>query len=179
VGAVPNPTSAGYVEIHDSTISTNLDAGDKGGGVYNYGLLDMVNVTIKDNHNGLYLTGAGEVARLANSVLDNPGFLSCDGTGAQPNSADYNYVTDNSCNLSQPHDTQGAALNAMLGPLTTGPIAFTYFHAPLPGSPLINHSGPGCSLTDQLYALRPDACDIGAVEFHGLLPRIFVALVRR
>jgi hypothetical protein len=48
---------------------------------------------------------------------------------------------------------------------------------PLAGSPLINHGGPACSLTDQIYAPRPDACDIGAIEFGGLLPRLFVPLI--
>jgi hypothetical protein len=139
----------------------------------------MVNVTIKDNQNGLYDFGSGEIARLQNSVLDNSSGLNYDGNGTLPTSSGFNYSTDNSCGLSGFHDTQGAGLNAMLGPLITGPVAFTYYHAPQPGSPLINHAGPGCSPTDQLYALRPDACDIGAVEFDGLLPRIFVPLISK
>ncbi len=179
VAGAPNPDSAGYVEIHDSTISSNLAAGGHSGGLYNAALLDLVNVTIKDNQYGLFDTGLSTIARLQNIVLDNAGGQNCAGDGPTPSSAGYNYSTDTSCALAGQHDTQGPALNAMLGPLTTGPRTITYYHAPLPGSPLIDHAGPGCSPTDQLYALRPNACDIGAVEFGGLLPRIFVPLVLR
>jgi hypothetical protein len=179
VSGAPHPDSAGYVEIHDSTISSNQATGGQSGGVYNAALLDLVNVTIKDNQIGLFDTGLGTIARLQNSVLDNGGGQNCAGDGLTPSSAGYNYSTDTSCALAGQHDTQGAALNAMLGLLSTGPQSITYYHSPLPGSPLINHAGPGCSPTDQLNALRANACDIGAVEFGGLLPRIFISLALR
>jgi hypothetical protein len=193
--ALPNPDSAGYVEIHDSTISGNLSTNRFGGGINNAGLLDLVNVTLADNHvsagsvqaaptvgsdAGLFDTKAGTIARLQNSVLDNPGGLSCsdDGSAGAPTSAGYNYATDNSCGLAGFHDTQGNGLNAMLGALTQAG-SFTSYQPPLAGSPLINQAGPGCSVTDQRHALRAGACDIGAIEFGGLLPRLFVPLLKR
>jgi hypothetical protein len=60
------------------------------------------------------------------------------------------------------------------GPLTSDPNGLTAYNLPLPGSPLINHGPQSCAPTDQRGALRPDACDIGAVEFGGLLPRFLV-----
>jgi hypothetical protein len=47
------------------------------------------------------------------------------------------------------------------------------------GSSLINTARPVCSPRDQRGAIRPDACDKGAVEFGGLLPRIFAPLLRK
>ena len=178
---LPDPTDGGYVEIRDATISSNLATNHHSGGIDNSALLDLRNVTIKDNHYGLWNSNGskGATARLQSTVLDNAGGANCDGDGTLPASGGYNYSTDNSCALSGFQDTQGVGLNAELGPLTAGLFVITQFHVPLAGSPLINNGGPGCSITDQRGALRPDACDIGAVEFGGLLPRMYIPLVRR
>ena len=138
-------------------------------------------MTIKDNQYGLWdENGAkGTVGRLQSTVLDNFGGLNCDGDGTMPSSGGNNYSTDNSCALSGFQDTQGTGLNAMLGPLTTDPAVFSQFHMPLAGSPLIDKGGPGCSPTDQRYAPRTDACDIGAIEFGALLPRVYMPLILR
>jgi hypothetical protein len=47
----------------------------------------------------------------------------------------------------------------------------------LAGSPLINTGYSNCPARDQRGALRPDACDIGAVEFGGLLTRAYLPMV--
>jgi hypothetical protein len=67
----------------------------------------------------------------------------------------------------------------MLGPLQNDGTGTTYYHLPLPGSPLINTGYSGCPVLDQRSASRPDACDIGAVEYGGLLPRVYVPLLMK
>ena len=69
----------------------------------------------------------------------------------------------------------------LLGPLANngGP---TFYRVPQvnppPGSPAIDN-GSGRPATDQRGAARPvgPACDIGAVEYGALLPRLFLPLV--
>src|SRR5579859_834767 len=189
VGAVPDPSDGPYVEVHDSTISGNLSTWGFGGGINNSGLLDLVNVTVADNHTsplpppnsaaGLYAVITGTVTRLQNSVLDNPGVNCFSDAGADaPTSGGSNYATDTTCGLSGFHDTQGEGLNPMLGSLTHD-NSFTNYQMPQPGSPLIDQINGGCSPTDQIFALRRGNCDIGAVEFDGLLPRIYVPLMRK
>jgi hypothetical protein len=104
--------------------------------------------------------------------LDNPGYLNCDGDGTPVTSNGYNHSNDNSCALAGPGDQNGLGLDPKLGPRQ---VSFTAFHLPLAGSPLIN-AATNCSLFDQRYALRPDACDIGAVEFGGLLARAYAPI---
>ena len=185
--ALPDPTDGPYVEIHDSTISGNLNKSPYGAGINNAGLLDLVNVTLANNlaspgfaDVGVCDNITGTVTRVENTVLDNPSGTNCssDAFAALPNSADFNYSTDTSCGLSGSHDTQGSGLNAMLGPLTHAG-SFTDYLMPLLGSPLIDQAGPGCSPLDQRYALRHNGCDIGAIESDGLLPRIFVPLIQK
>jgi len=43
----------------------------------------------------------------------------------------------------------------------------------------INDEPDGWNINDGCGATRPDACDVGAVEFGGLLPRIFAPLMRK
>jgi len=179
--ALPDPTDGPFVEIHDSTISGNLSTSGFGGGINNFGLLDLVNVTVGGNHQGLYNTskpGSSAVARLENTVLDNLPGGNCGGDGTLPSSAGFNYSTDASCGLAGTGDQEGLGLNAMLGPLTNAD-SFTSYQMPQPGSPLINQIANGCSATDQRFALRVGQCDIGAIEFGGLLPRIFVPLIKK
>ncbi len=179
VGAVPQPSSGGYVEVRDTTLSTNTASGGQGGGLYNDGEVDLGNVTIKDNTNGIFNFGNGEVTRIHNTVLQNSGSLNCDGDGTLPTSAGGNFSTDNSCGLTAPSDRQGTGLDPLLGPLANDSASFTSYHLPQAGSPLINAAVSPCSPTDQRYALRPDACDIGAVEYGGLLPRDYVPMIIR
>jgi len=77
-----------------------------------------------------------------------------------------------------PNSQTGTGLDPKLGPLTSDPSGFTSYRLPLVGSPLIN-AGFNCLARDQRGASRPDACDIGAVEFGGLLPRAFIPQAAR
>jgi predicted outer membrane repeat protein len=173
----PTPDDAAYVEIGDTTVSGNLATGQHSGGIENSARLDLRSVTLKDNYYGLYSEN-GAASLLRSDALDNPGQANCDGDGSLPQSEGHNLATDASCNLAAAANDQ-IGVPAQLGPLTSDPLVFTEFHLPLPASPLINQAGPGCAPTDQRYAVRPDACDIGAIEFGGLLPRLFVPLIRR
>lgn len=155
------------VRVVNTTFSGNVASDGKGGGIFNNGTLELVNVTLKNNTNGVFNFGFSETTLLRNSVLDNPGYLNCDGDGTPVTSGGYNFSNDNSCLLAGPGDQSGLGLDPKLGPRQ---ISFTAFHLPLAGSPLIN-AATNCSPFDQRYALRPDACDIGAVEFGGLLAR--------
>ncbi len=52
--------------------------------------------------------------------------------------------------------------------------------APLPGSPAINAGeAAACPARDQRGAARVGVCDVGAVEYGAVLPRIYVPLVAR
>jgi predicted outer membrane repeat protein len=179
VSSGPAPSVGGYVEVHDTTISTNTASSGQGGGVYNSGLLNLQSTTIKDNTNGIFNFGNGEVMRIVNSVLQNPNSLNCDGDGTLPSSAGGNFSTDNSCAFTALKDQQGVGLDPKLGPLTVDTFNITFYHMPQAGSPLINAATPECSPQDQRHALRSGTCDIGAVEFGGLLPRIYAPLIMR
>lgn len=180
VGSGPTAGVGGYVEVHDTTFSTNTAGSGQGGGVFNsFGLINLGHVTIKDNSNGMFNTGAGAGTRMFNTVLDNPGSLNCDGDGTLPSSAGGNYSNDNSCGLTGPNDTQGAGLDPKLGPLTRDPAGLTSYHVPAADSPLVDAAVPPCSTMDQRRALRGSACDIGAVEYGGLLPLAYLPLVNR
>jgi Chlamydia polymorphic membrane protein (Chlamydia_PMP) repeat len=178
--AGPQIAVGGYVEVHDSTFGANT-ATIAGGGLFNSGLLNLQGVTIKDNSNGIY---GATVVRMSDTVLQNPGGLNCD--GSLPFSAGGNFSTDNSCGLSHPNDRQGTGLDPKLGPLTKDTFGLTSYYMPQARvridtklfkglialdltSPLINTAVPPCSPRDQRGASRPDACDIGAVEYGGLL----------
>ncbi len=163
------------VRVANTTFSGNAVSDSKGGGIFNNGTLELVNVTLKGNTNGVFNFGASESTLMRNSVLDNPGYLNCDGDGTPVTSGGYNHSNDNSCALTGPGDQSGLGLDPKLGPRQ---VSFTAFHLPLPGSPLIN-AAINCSPFDQRYALRPDACDIGAVEFGGLLARAYAPITLR
>lgn len=175
-GGALNVSGAGVpVRVVNTTFSGNVVSNSQGGGIFNNGTLELVNVTLKNNTNGVFNFGTGEITQMRNSVLDNPGYLNCDGDGTPVTSNGYNYSNDNSCALAGPGDQSGLGLDPKLGPRQVG---FTAFHLPLAGSPLIN-AAVNCSPLDQRYALRPDACDIGAVEFGGLLARAYAPITVR
>jgi hypothetical protein len=166
------------VLVHDSTFYSNVVTATQGGGILNSGFIELRNVTLEGNTNGVSNMGAGESMHLANTVLHNQG-LNCDGDGTKPQTGGYNFASDLTCSLTQDGDVEGAGLDPLLGPLEALSSTPTQFFIPLPGSPLINTVGAYCSPRDQRGALRPDACDKGAIEYRGMLPRVFVPLVRR
>lgn len=167
LGAGPSPTDGPYVRVQSVTLSGNSATTNQGGAVYNYGRMELYSTTIVTNTNGVFSVLNGNT-RFRSSVLQNPGSLNCDGDGTASISDDgANFSTDNSCVL--PGSQTGTGLDPLLGPLETDTPGPTSYHMPLAGSPLIN-AGFNCPERDQRGALRPDACDIGAVEFGGLLP---------
>ena len=87
------------------------------------------------------------------------------------------FSTDNSCPFAAIKDQQGPGLDPKLGPLTIDPLGITFYHMPQADSPLLNAAAAGCTDRDQRYALRPNACDIGAVEFGGLAFRVYTPLL--
>ncbi|HXF69231.1 MAG TPA: choice-of-anchor Q domain-containing protein [Thermoflexus sp.] len=181
VSAGPNGTEGGYVEIHDATLSTNTASNGQGGGLYNAALTNLQGVTIKDNSSGIFTfrPSGSKVTRMNDTVLQNPNGLNCDGDGTLPTSAGGNFSTDNSCGLTGSGDRQGIGLDPKLGALMQDPLGITYYHMPQTGSPLINAAVPPCSPRDQRGALRLDACDIGAAEYGGLVPLLYLPLIVR
>ena len=159
---------SGYAHLESVTFSGNRSTTSRGGGVYNQGNLELYFSTLADNTNGVHSV-SGANTRLRGSALHNPGYTNCGSEGTVQYSNDgANHIGDDSC---------GVQFTAKGDP-RLGTLQFerqeqywsTFFHVPLAGSPLIN-LGPGtCPERDQRGALRPDACDIGAVEFGGLTP---------
>jgi len=175
--------TGGAVQVLDSTITGNSSQGNtRGGGLFNNGAqVNLRNDTIVENGNGTFNTGAGVILSTTNSVYWNDGSLNCDDTGPGITSLGGNYSSDLSCDFASSHDETNNGVDP-LGPRIIDPVdalqALVYY-LPKPGSSIINTALPVCSLHDQRQALRPDACDKGAVEFGGLLPRIFVALLSK
>ena len=155
-----NSQDPSFVTLTSVTIARNMAnlRLKHGGGYYNLGISVLKNVTIKDNTNGIYNTGLSQL-NIYNTVLDNPNSLNCDG-GTPLTLGGHNLSTDTSCGVEQNN------VPAQLGPpaLNTDGINQTLYYLPLAGSPLIN-AAAGCPTLDQRGAPRPDACDIGAVEY--------------
>jgi len=173
LGAGPSPSSGPYVRVQSVTVSNNTATNNQGGGVHNTGRVELYFTTIVSNTNGVFSVLSGNT-RFRSSVLHNPGSLNCDSDGSVQISNDAaNHVTDNSCG---PQFTVVGG-DPLLGPLQSDGTGTTYYHLPLAGSPLINTGYSSCPVRDQRGALRPDACDIGAVEYGGLLPRVYVPLI--
>ncbi len=159
----------------NSTISGNRSVAC-GGGIYDHGVLRLVNCTISDNHTtgeggGVYVRGhldyvntiiAGNAGKGGNCVVGGPGGYRGMGSVGTNNN---NLVEGGSCDPDHSGDPK-------LGPLADNG-GDTKTHALLPGSPAIDAiSVVSCTLpTDQRGALRPIAqispdtpCDIGAFE---------------
>ena len=75
---VPDPT---FVNATSVTFSGNKAGSGQGGGIYTSSFSVFKNLTIKDNTNGIFNAGNVVTTHLGNSVLDNPGYLNCDGGG--------------------------------------------------------------------------------------------------
>jgi hypothetical protein len=180
-GGLANSAGVGpgsEVVVLDSTFYSNTVDTGQGGAILNTALMELRNLTLEGNSSGVSNSGSAEQMQMANTVLHNVG-LNCDGDGTKPVSLGGNFSTDNSCNLASAGDAQGITLDPLLGPIDSIPQYLTKFFIPLPGSPLINTAQVACSLHDQRNAARPNACDRGAIEFGGLLSRVYVPLVRR
>ncbi len=171
---ITDHTIGGYVGVHDVTLSGNTATGGLGGGVYNSGLAQLYSVTFKDNSSGLY-NESGADGRWRSSVLQDAG-ANCQGQA--PTDDGFNFATDLTCAF--PNSTQATGLDPKLGPLASDGLLETYYHLPAADSPLVNHGPPNpsqCEAGDQRELPRTDRCDIGAVEYRGPLPLIWLPLV--
>jgi predicted outer membrane repeat protein len=175
--ALPAGLFAGYVQVRSATFSGNTASSNHGGGIYNFSSgVELYSTTIVSNTNGVFSASSGNT-RFRNSVLQNPGSLNCDGDGTASISDDArNFSTDSTCPL--PISQTGPGLDPRLGLLVVDPIGGTSYHMPLSDSPLIN-AGFNCPPRDQINALRVGECDIGAVEFGGLIDRMRLPIVTR
>jgi predicted outer membrane repeat protein len=173
IGAGP-ATDPTLVKVTSVTFGGNKTGSSQGGGIYNNsGYILLKNLTIKDNINGLFNTGTF-TTHLGNSVLDNPGSLNCDGNGLPLSLDGNNLSTDNSCLVE--HYPVPAQLGLRV--INTNGINQTRYFPPLAGSPLINAT-TGCPTLDQRGASRPNACDIGAVEYGGIAWHIYSPLIEK
>jgi predicted outer membrane repeat protein len=147
-------------------LSGNSASSGQGGGVLNSGQVELYSTTIVSNTGGGVYSINRSNTRFRDTVLQNPDGLNCGGDGtAQISDDTHNFSADTSCVLQS--SQTGANLDPKLGPLTQDSNDLTSFHLPLAGSPLID-AGSDCPALDQRGASRPNACDIGAVEFAGL-----------
>ncbi|MGI9603176.1 MAG: hypothetical protein ACR2QE_14915 [Acidimicrobiales bacterium] len=121
--------------------------------------------TVTDNNDG-GVNGPGATHLMASVIADQASGADCSGPTT---SADHNVDSDNTCGLSQPNDSAGAAVD--LGALSSpGPALFPG-HPPI-GSPLVDSVPVGvlaCGgpvVADQHERVRPagSACDVGALE---------------
>ncbi|MFN8633042.1 MAG: choice-of-anchor Q domain-containing protein [Chloroflexota bacterium] len=145
------------------TISSN--AGGSAGIGHTGGAVDLLNVTIAANQDGIIASTAGVSAK--NTLIANNTGKNCTGAIAtQGNNLD----SDNSCGLTGPGDLP--AKPAQIGPLANngGP---TQTHALLASSPALDGgTNTGCPSMDQRGQPRPQGarCDIGAFEASGSAP---------
>lgn len=172
IESTPNPA-----KVTNATFSGNTTTSTKGGGIYNRGNLELVNVTMKGNQNNLFTVSvAGVVSSLRNTALDTDGStLNCDSGGPSVTSAGNNFANDNSCALNAPTDQKGTGLDAKLGAIVNG---FTKYYVPQAGSLLID-KGANCPTFDQRFALRINTCDVGAIEAGGVTARSLVPIVAK
>ncbi len=169
----------GQTTIRNATITGNT-ASDEGGGIYTTALPDTINldhVTIAGNtapEGANIFIEEGDVLNTFGTVISDPlgGGVNCELNGGTVNSTGWNWSTDDSCDLSDPTDTEDGAdpqleaLGDFGGP--TGP------RPPALASPLVDAIPEAdCILdVDQRDVPRPQdadldgtlACDIGAVE---------------
>lgn len=166
--------NAGEAYLENTTISNNSAPSGSGGGVFNDGLIEFLNVTIAENDGGGFVHNAG-AARFKNSLVAKNTTFNCSGIN-KPTSLGNNLENTDSCNFNQTSDLVNVAPNISALQDNDG---FSYTHALLSNSPAID-SGDNldCPDTDQRTALRPAdgnqddkaICDIGAFEYNAIIP---------
>jgi hypothetical protein len=168
------------------TLSDNTAAGF-GGGLYHqarYAIL--TNVTIGNNTaqagDAIYENSPGPptspgLVQIRNTVIFGSA-NNCDGTIFD--SLGHNVSQGTCVALDDPSDLPNVAAVKM-GALAANGGAFAMLTImPLAGSPVINAGDPSaCSALDQRGAARVGMCDIGAVEFGAVLPRVYIPLIQR
>jgi hypothetical protein len=164
-------------------LSSNA-AGQFGGGIYNSGEVGgatLFNVTLSNNWASV---GGGIYNEVSPIILYNTGIAkgllgqNCVTDASHPFNGVFNLSDDASCGFGAGRDS----VNLLFGPLSNngGP---TLTHMPQPGSPAIDGgTGFNCPSTDQRGASRAGvgtACDVGSVEFGGLLPWLYLPFLMR
>jgi hypothetical protein len=142
--------TGGTVNLTSSTISDN-SASNSGGGVSNQGVVNARNtITAKNTAPNGPDVGGALTSYGFNLIGNNSGSMITPTTGDQIGTPD-------------------SPIDPLLGQLADngGP---TKTQALLSGSPAINVGGPSAPARDQRGYVRPDAADIGAFEFGGLIP---------
>ncbi|MEP7357862.1 MAG: choice-of-anchor Q domain-containing protein, partial [Anaerolineales bacterium] len=168
------------ISVVNSTFFANAATANAKGGAINVdggGIVTITNSTLLSNTaaiaaNGGAFSNAGTTT-LHNTLVAFNGSVNCASA-----------VTLSGANLEFPGATCGGA-SIQANPLALAPAnngGPTLTSALLPGSPAINvaASDSGCPATDQRGAQRPVGahCDIGAFEFGGQVPRLWLPLVR-
>ncbi len=165
------------------TLSGNQSTTNGGGGIYQGNHIGSLNfVTVVGNSGtfgaGVYNDGSLGSLFLQNTLLSNNAGGNCDGV---INSSGHNLSSDNNCGSAFTQSGDKNNTPALLGSLAdNGGRTLTYM--PLPPSPA--RDGGQCVVgvtVDQRGALRPvgAACDIGAAEYGGILPRLYLPLMKR
>ena len=169
------------LSVLNSTFFANAAAANAVGGAVNVdggGVVTITNSTLLSNTaaiaaNGGAFSNAGST-ELHNTLVAFNGTVNCASA-----------VTLNGANLEFPGTTCGGA-SIQTDPLALAPAnngGPTFTSALLPGSPAIDvaASDNGCPAADQRGAQRPVGphCDIGAFEFGGQVPRLWLPLVRK
>ncbi len=179
--------NVGTLTLTNSTLSAN-SATSTGGGIENYqGTAMVINVTLSGNSantgGGIFQQGQAptQTITLKNTILvSGPSGANCYEDPSSIGSLlsnGYNLTSEGTC-APYIHNTGDVNNeNPNLGPLANngGP---TLTHMPQAGSPAIDH-GSECPAFDQRGAARPGGpgCDIGAVEYGALLPRLYLPLI--
>jgi hypothetical protein len=151
------PAMSGLTTILiNSTVSGNTQLGTTTGPVFYSWFAQLVNSTIAHNTGA----GIGGVTVMRNSIISDNTANNCYSGPVIITHEGGNVSDDSSC---------GTVFDLTIGDPVLGPLADnggpSKTHALLAGSPAIN-SGSNCTVTtDQRYAPRDSACDIGAYEF--------------
>ena len=172
----------GSVQIINSTIAENF--GGVGGGISNSGQVSILNSTIRENESsdlfpssGGGISNTGGTLTLQNTIVaeNTVGFS---GLGPNPDcfgtikSLGNNLIGDLSgCNINfQPSDLTGdPGLDSLVGGGVEDPPGGAHYPV-LAESTVIDMGNPkACLKNDQIGHLRDGVCDIGAVEFGGLV----------
>jgi predicted outer membrane repeat protein len=171
----------GTATLSNVTLSGN--SATNGGGIFNnFGTTTLTNATLSGNSatngGGIYRKD-GLVQVMNTIVANNPLGGNC--VGGVTNNG-FNLSSDNTCGFGIGRDN----VNLMLDPLANngGP---TKTHMLQPGSPAIDNVATGCPppSTDQRGGMRPvdgdgdgsALCDVGAVEYGAMLPRVSMPTV--
>ena len=182
-GAIANGIGA-TLAIRDSTISDNT-ASNNGGGVWNFGELELTNSTLSGNvastnGGGIYSAGASAKviltnstiianralmagngiwsigsAELTNTIVSNPPFREDCALGSSPPLASLGHNLDGDNTCNLTHPTDLPGVDPLVGPLQDNGGP-TWTHALLPGSPAINAGEDRAwPRTDQRGVTRP------------------------